>query len=85
MQWQWLVEVIGWIGSVEVVLAYFLVSNNRIDANSRFYQWLNLTGSIFLLINTAWYGAFPSAFVNLIWALIAITALYRIVTKQPKI
>ena len=82
MDWIWVVDLIGWIGSIELVVAYFLVSYQKIKANSLLYQWLNLTGSIFLLINTAYYGAFPSSFVNAIWILIALFALYKILTRK---
>ena len=76
------VDVIGWIGSVEVVLAYMLVSYEKIAAVSRSYQWLNLTGGILLLVNTAYYGAYPSAFINLIWSGVALFAIYRIILSK---
>jgi hypothetical protein len=82
MDWKWVIDIIGWIGSIELVVAYFMVSYQRMKANSLLYQWLNLSGSIFLLINTAYYGAFPSSFVNVIWILIAVSALYNILTKK---
>ncbi len=75
-------DVIGWIGSVEVVLAYMLVSYEKIAAVSQSYQWLNLTGGILLLVNTAYYGAYPSAFTNLIWFEVALFAIYRIILTK---
>jgi len=84
MDWKIFVDLIGWIGSIELVLAYLLVSYERIGATTRVYQWLNLTGSILLMANTAYYGAFPSTFVNVIWTLIAIAALYRIIFQVKK-
>ena len=79
MEYQWLVDLLGWIGSIELVTAYFLVSYERMAPSSIVYQWMNLTGSILLLVNTAFYGAFPSSFVNIVWGIIAIAALYRII------
>ena len=84
MDWKNLIDLIGWIGSIELVVAYLLVSYERIGASTRTYQWLNLTGSILLMANTAYYGAFPSTFVNVIWSLIAIAALYRIIFIKVK-
>lgn len=84
MEWQWFIDPLGWLGSVILVSAYFLISYNRISASSLLYQWMNLVGSILLLINTAFYGAFPSTFVNIIWIIIAIAALYRILTQPVK-
>lgn len=77
-----LIDVIGWIGSIEVILAYGLNSYQKISSNSLAFQVLNLTGGAFLIANTIYYGAFPSAFINVIWVLIAIPAIYQILKKK---
>lgn len=71
------IDIIGWIGSVEIIIAYGLISYKRIDADSPYYQWLNLTGSIFLIANTWYYGAFPSTLINVFWLVIAFFALLK--------
>ncbi|HOO10885.1 MAG TPA: hypothetical protein PKW06_13170, partial [Cyclobacteriaceae bacterium] len=53
------IDVLGWIGSVEVILAYGLNSYHKINAGSLLFQLLNLTGAVFLITNTVYYGAFP--------------------------
>jgi phosphoglycerol transferase MdoB-like AlkP superfamily enzyme len=73
-----LIDIIGWIGSVEVILAYALISSNKVDSKSQFYQWLNLTGAILLIANTVYYGAFPSTAINLVWVVIAVVALGKV-------
>lgn len=70
-------DIIGWIGSVEIVLAYFLISYQKINASSVYYQILNLTGAIFLIVNTVYYGAYPSTFINVVWVAIAGVALWN--------
>ena len=75
------IDIIGWIGSAEVILAYALISTKKVNSSSTFYQWLNLTGAIFLIVNTWYYGAFPSTAINLVWVLIAIVALYKAYIK----
>ena len=77
MDFRTFADVIGWIGSLEVVLAYFLISYQKVDARSVLYQVLNLTGAIFLIINTIYYGAYPSTFINLVWVGIAGAALVK--------
>ena len=80
------VDIIGWIGSVEVIAAYGLNSYQRIRSDSFMFQFLNLTGAFFLIINTVYYGAYPSTFINIIWVVIAIPALYKILkSKTPSI
>ena len=76
-----MVDLLGWIGSFEIILAYVLVSYEKLSATSKLFQWLNLSGSIGLLINTAYYRAFPSTVVNVVWFFVAVTALYRIIKK----
>ena len=72
------VDVLGWLGSVAVVVAYSLISLQKLRSDSRIYQWLNLVGSVGLAINTAYFRAYPSTVVNLVWLLIACSALVRI-------
>jgi|RhiMetdeSRZDD1v2_1073273.scaffolds.fasta_scaffold28145_8 hypothetical protein len=72
------VDVLGWLGSVAVVAAYSLISLQKLQSTSKLYQWLNLVGSVGLAVNTAYYHAFPSTVVNMIWLLIAGSALIRI-------
>jgi hypothetical protein len=73
------IDIIGWIGSLEVIAAYMMVSfefGKKIDR--KVYQGLNLTGSLFLIINTIFHGAYPSAFVNVVWLIIAAIALFNL-------
>lgn len=69
------VEAIGWIGTVAIVGAYGLLTTHRVQLQSRSYQWLNLLGSIGLMINGAYNGAYPSMMLNLIWLVLAAYAI----------
>ena len=71
------IDILGWFGAFFVLLAYALVSTRRVAGNSRRYQSLNVVGASLLLANTAYAGAYPSSFVNVVWIGIAIFALYR--------
>ncbi|MBY0425423.1 MAG: hypothetical protein K2Q22_07300 [Cytophagales bacterium] len=70
------IQIIGWIGSFQVVAAYYLVSTNRISSSSTNYQVLNLIGGACLILLTIYLGAYPSAFVNVIWVIIAAVSLF---------
>ena len=76
------INIFGWIGSVAVISAYGLISANKVNSMSRVYQLLNLLGSVFLVVNTAYYHAFPSTVVNLVWLVIAASTLVRIVRSR---
>ena len=71
------IEIIGWVGAVLVVLAYGLLSAQKLSSRSVTYQVLNIGGAVGLVINTGWNGAFPSAVVNVIWMGIGAYALWR--------
>jgi uncharacterized membrane protein YjdF len=75
------IDSIGWLGSIFVVAAYFSVSYDRFRMSPFLYQLLNAAGSLCLIVNTAYYRAYPSASVNIIWLGIALMALIRNRTK----
>ena len=74
------VDLDGWMGSFMVVLTYALNMYKKLDADSIPYYLLNLFGSAFMIVNTLYHQAIPSAVVNIIWVLIAIIALAK---KKP--
>ena len=65
-----IIDILGWSGSAMLVIAYWLVSKNKISAQSFIYQFLNVLGSILLIVNTWFYGAYPSTAVNAIWVFV---------------
>jgi hypothetical protein len=81
---KFLVDTIGWIGSLEVIAAYGLNSYQKLRSDSLPFQFLNLTGGIFLIINTVYYCAYPSAFINVVWVIIAAIAIAQFFRKSIK-
>jgi hypothetical protein len=73
----YLLNLTGWVGAIEVLIAYFLISTNRVTPETLSYQLLNATGAVFLIINTLYLKAYPSAFVNIIWTAVAIVNLVK--------
>jgi len=72
-----LIEIIGWIGAVLIVGAYFFNINGQLKSSSATYIVSNLLGGIFFTINTFVHGAYPSMIVNIIWVIIAIAAILK--------
>ncbi len=77
-------NALGWVGAFLLLLAYAMVSFKKLEADSQTYQWLNITASVLLLINTIYYGAYPSSFVNAAWTVIAFFAILTIRKKYGK-
>ena len=74
---QWLADLAGWTGALILLLAYGMVSFKKLRPDAGWYQWLNAIGSGLLIVNTVYHRAYPSAFVNGVWILIAISAQMR--------
>jgi len=77
-----LINILGWVGSIEVVTAYALNSSQKIKSDSITFQSLNLTGAIFLIINSLYKEAYPFTFINTVWAVIAVVAIVGIIRKK---
>ena len=73
-----LYEIMGWAGTLAILLAYLLVTVHKLDSASRPYQLLNVAGAAGLIINASVHGALPSLALNAVWLLIALVGLLRI-------
>ena len=69
------INVLGWVGVAILLVAYWLVSTERTTGNSRTYQGLNLLGAVLVLVNSLYYGAYPSVGVNAAWIAIGVYTL----------
>lgn len=76
------VEVAGWTGAALILIAYLLLSMERLTGQSAVYQWMNVVGAAGFTINGWWHGALPSAALNVIWMLIGGVALWRIAHRK---
>lgn len=72
------VHVVGTVGAACLLLAYFLVSKGKVEGGSRFYQLLNVVGSIALAVNTGYFHAWPSMALNVVWIFIGVAMLRTI-------
>jgi hypothetical protein len=65
-----------------VIGAYGLNSYQKIKSDSLVFQLMNLAGGILLIINSMYKEAYPFTFINTVWVLIAIPAIFRIINKK---
>lgn len=72
-----IIEILGWTGSLLVLVAYAMNMNKKLPADSLTYYLLNIAGSAFLIINTAFHHAYPSMAVNIIWVFIPVVTIIR--------
>ena len=79
------VDVIGWFAAGAVLVAYALVSTGRVRAASYSYQILNLLGGLGLGVNTFYYMSYPSTALNIVWALVAVYAIWQLLVAKSRI
>lgn len=72
-----LIDVAGWMGMALLIGAYALVTAGRLAGPSLTFQLMNLFGGALLMVNSAYYGAWPSAALNLVWVVIGSVGLVR--------
>lgn len=75
-----LIEALGYIAFVLILAAYTLNISGKIHSSSPVYIWFNLIGGLLFAINTYYHHAYPSAILNVIWVLIAVSAFFK---KKP--
>lgn len=74
-------DILGWIGMVLVLIAYGLLSANKIT-NGKLYQILNILASIFMAIGLLPKNAWFSFALQIVWAIIGVLAIIKIIKKE---
>ena len=70
------IEIVGWLAAALMLSAYLLLTSARISSRSNLYHWMNVLSGAGFVINSSWNGAYPSAFINVIWALIGLYGVF---------
>jgi len=74
-----IIETLGWYGTVAIILAYALTSFGFLSSGNIWYQVLNGTGAIGIVIVSLNKKAYQPGVLNIIWTIIAIIAIIKIV------
>ena len=78
-----LIEIIGWAAAAMMLSAYVLLTTGRLKATSPIYQWLNVLSGAGFIVNSGWNGAYPSAFINVMWMAIGLYGVARGARMRP--
>ncbi len=76
-------DLIGWIGMIMVLIAYVLLSTNKIK-NGYLYQILNLIAGICMAIGLFPKNAWFSFTLQVIWSLVAVWSIVKIYLDMKK-
>lgn len=74
-------EIIGWYGTISILIGYILISYNIIK-NGYIYQLINLTGSLALVYISLTKDATQLAVLNTVFITIALTAIIKFGLKD---
>jgi hypothetical protein len=72
-----LYQVVGWIGAITMLVAYFLVAGKRLTTTSRLFHGANLVGGTGVAVSSVVQDAIPAFALNATWAMIALYGLTR--------
>lgn len=73
-----LIEIFGWYGTVAIVLAYALVSFSILEPTNIWYQILNGTGALGIVVVSFYKKTYQPGVLNIIWTIIALVAIGKI-------
>lgn len=74
-------DILGWIGMILVLLAYALLSINKIE-NGKLYQIINLVAAILMAIGLYPTKAWFSFTLQIVWALVAFISIIKLIKKK---
>ena len=76
-------DIVGWAGMILVLLAYILLSTNKLK-NGVTYQLLNLLAAVLMAIGLYPKDAWFSFTLQVIWGVVAIIAILKMQKKPQK-
>lgn len=76
-------NVVGWVGTIALLLSFWLLTVKRIKSDGYQYQALNAVGAFFLAFATAQAQAWSAVALNVIWCIVACTGLARSRKERP--
>ena len=74
---KFIIDLIGWTGSVLYLLAYALVSLKKTEGDSALYQGMNIFAGTLLVIYTLSLGAYATTGLNAVWVAVGLFTLGR--------
>jgi hypothetical protein len=77
-------EIIGWVGTVLVLVAYYLITSERLGPKSKAYNLMNLFGALFIGLNVYINHAWPALGLQIVWGGVAIISLFKNLELQNK-
>lgn len=78
----WLIDTIGMLGTILVVLAYFLLQLERTDPKGLAYNMINLIGAFLLLFSLYFHFNLASFVIEIFWIAASLIGLLKYLRRQ---
>ena len=72
------IEIVGWVGMVVLLLAFFLASHQHLDDRNYLYHFLNIFGAFGVMINAFSKGVLAVGFIEVAWSLIGLVGIVNV-------
>jgi len=82
MSYETFTYVLSTIGTIMILVAYFMVSTDKTSTKSIRYQLANLIGALFIGLNVVYLKAWPTVALEVAWILIATIAITKILINN---
>lgn len=80
---EWLSDVVGIIGVVLVLVAYYLLQANKLNASSVLYLKMNVVGSVLILYSLCFNWNLAAVLVELMWFIISLWGMFKTLRQRP--
>jgi len=78
----WMSDAVGLLGTLLIVLAYFLLQLERVEPRGLSYNALNLIGAICLLISLVFTFNLASFVIELFWIAASLIGLWKYARRK---
>ncbi len=75
-------DIVGYIGSALIILAFLLLQSGKITSEDIKYPLINLAGAILLMISLTVHVNMPSIVIEIFWIAISIYGIWKILRKK---
>lgn len=73
------INAFGWVGAILLLSAFAASSYGYLQQSDAVYQLMNLVGATGIAAQAYKRRAYPATALNVVWALVALIALFRLI------
>ena len=77
-------DIVGIIGDILVILAFFLIQTGRINSSDLSYPLLNIIGALGILFSLTHHWNLPAFIIEFAWIIISIWGIYSYFKNKSK-